>query len=252
MKPLILTDLDDTLFSSMRKQSPGSALLPVTKLRNGKQSFMNERQRKTFEWLKSSGRIVPVTARSSSAFGRVDVDFGSKVAVLSNGGVILGKNGLPDQEWALKVEEISSRLAPGLREMLSFLQDSFGDEIRSWIVSEGGVEIYLCAKVNSTDDGCIARTIQEVSSRATARFDMQPYHLHVNGNNFSCTPVGISKFAAVKYLLSTCFAQWNGPTIGFGDSLTDFPFMELCDVAMTPTASQAFAAIPFTSETYHD
>jgi len=62
--------------------------------------------------------------------------------------------------------------------------------------------------------------------------------LHCNGNNLALTVRGAQKHDAVRRV--TAELEQEGPlvTIGAGDSLTDLPFMRICDFALTPRDSQ--------------
>ena len=62
--------------------------------------------------------------------------------------------------------------------------------------------------------------------------------LHCNGNNLALMVKGAQKHDAVRRV--TAELKQDGPlvTIGAGDSLTDLPFMQICDFALVPQASQ--------------
>jgi hydroxymethylpyrimidine pyrophosphatase-like HAD family hydrolase len=72
----------------------------------------------------------------------------------------------------------------------------------------------------------------------TSRFDLSGLEQHTNGNNLSFTPTGISKREACRHLIDSIRDGSGAPLIGIGDSLTDLPFMGLCDFIMTPSGSQ--------------
>ncbi len=57
-------------------------------------------------------------------------------------------------------------------------------------------------------------------------------------------PPFLGKAHAVARLLPRLRqAHPEAPILGFGDSLTDAPFMALCDYAVTPTGSQLAARL---------
>ena len=67
--------------------------------------------------------------------------------------------------------------------------------------------------------------------------------MHRNGNNAAFLPPFLGKEHAVAYLLPELRRRHpDAPVIGIGDSLTDAPFMQLCDFAMMPAGSQLAAA----------
>ena len=66
MRPLVLTDLDDTLFQTMPKCPPGKdGLLQMSSLLDGSPSgFATPMQQHFLRWLQD-GTVVPVTARGT-------------------------------------------------------------------------------------------------------------------------------------------------------------------------------------------
>ena len=63
--------------------------------------------------------------------------------------------------------------------------------------------------------------------------------LHRNGNNVAFMPPFLGKDRAVASFLPALRDRFpTAPVIGIGDSLTDAPYMALCDFAMTPAGSQ--------------
>jgi hypothetical protein len=66
--------------------------------------------------------------------------------------------------------------------------------------------------------------------------------IHRNGNNAALMPPWLGKAHAVAALLPRLRAAHpDAPVIGIGDSLTDAPYMALCDFAMMPKGSQLAA-----------
>jgi predicted mannosyl-3-phosphoglycerate phosphatase (HAD superfamily) len=62
---------------------------------------------------------------------------------------------------------------------------------------------------------------------------------HRNSNTVAFLPPYLGKQYAVAHILIGLRARFpNATVIGIGDSITDAPFMQLCDFAMTPSASQ--------------
>jgi len=69
-------------------------------------------------------------------------------------------------------------------------------------------------------------------------------HIHGNGNNLAFLPNGLAKRLAVQELLRRDI-ELNGerPVLGFGDSITDLGFMDLCHMWATPARSQLAKAV---------
>ena len=108
MQTYVFLDLDDTIFQTRGKCPPdeASSLIPAAFHRDGNPlSFMSARQRQLFEWLSASATVIPVTARSESAYRRVRLPF-HHAAILDFGGVVLLPTGQLDKQWDQKIRPI--------------------------------------------------------------------------------------------------------------------------------------------------
>jgi hypothetical protein len=235
---IYLTDLDDTLFRSITKHSDPVGLSRVTTATNGHHGHMNSAQRGLFAALRATGSVIPVTARSSEAFERVHLDFGTRRAVLSNGAVIRDEAGVPDQDWSSHTASIGRRFEPLFAEMSALIGSEFGAAARSWVVTEQGASVYFCVKMNASEARAIRDGILCARNLLTAKLNLSEMWGHVNGNNLSLIPIGISKREACAHLIEQLGDRGGAPLIGLGDSLTDLSFMELCDFMMIPSQSQ--------------
>jgi len=234
-----LVDLDDTLFKSISKHPNSSGLSRVTTATNGHHGHMSASQRGLFSALTATGVVIPVTARSSEAFGRVHLDFGTGRAVLANGAVIRDESGRPDPEWGAHTAGIGRRFDPVFAEMSRLICNEFGPAARSWLVTEEGASAYFCVKMNATEEASVMAGISAAHELLTTRLDLSGMWGHMNGNNLSFTPIGISKRDACVYMIDSLGGRGGALTlVGLGDSLTDLPFMGLCDFMMFPTGSQ--------------
>ena len=235
------TDLDDTLFSSLRKQpEDADVLTPVAYLKDGAPiSYTDSRQRALLQWLEHCAHVVPVTARSLSAFQRVDVRFHS-YAVLSHGATVLQPDGGIDREWATRVAVQLERAHPKLLEALDVIHASpanDGGQLHVQLVEDEGRPMYLMAKHRGRDGTVVERLAQET---AMGWVGANPgYRLHTNGNNLAILPPGVGKAQAAAYV-NARLRQELGTfmSIGLGDSLTDADFMLACDFALLPSRSQ--------------
>jgi hypothetical protein len=235
---IYLTDLDDTLFRSLRKHPGTDGLIRVTTATNGHHGHMNPAQRGFFASLRATGAIIPVTARSTDAFARVHLDFGTRRAILANGAVVLDEHGAPDQDWLAHTARIGRRMAPLMRDMLALVRAKFGQAARTWIVEEYGAPVYLCVKMNSADEGAVKDGILTAQGLLIGGYDLSGMWSHLNGNNLAFIPCGISKREACVHLIDRLGDRNGAPLIGIGDSVTDLPFMGLCDYLVTPCGSQ--------------
>ena len=237
MKPVLFADLDDTLFRSLsRFGGDTQGMTQVTTARNGNHSWMTPRQVMFMDWALAAMQVIPVTARSRTAFARVALPFAG-LAVLSNGAVIQTADGQTDPVWQGRTAAVSRRFAGLLNAMMARLQTTFPTDLRTWIVAEDGADIYLCVKSNNTGD-VIARDLDMAQSLLTDGFDLSGLALHRNANNLSLTPHEVSKAAAVRHLLATHPDLAGRILFGAGDSLTDLHFMAMADFMLVPPTSQ--------------
>ncbi|KAA9652395.1 hypothetical protein F7G05_28740, partial [Escherichia coli] len=99
-RPVIFSDLDDTLFQTRRKMVDELDLAPF---RTGAldrslepRSFMTEEQAMLVDWMLEHAELIPVTARGTEEIARVTIPFRSW-AVTTHGAVILDPQGNPDE-----------------------------------------------------------------------------------------------------------------------------------------------------------
>lgn len=233
-RPLILADLDDSLFQTRGKCGdwPDAQLRPMSRLEDGSPSgFATPPQQALLAWL-AQGEVVPVTARSRAVLARVDI--AQAPAICANGGCILTAEGAPDPVWhdhlvkAAQATRAPAALYPILTGGLS--QIAF----RHWVVSEGGLDLYIVIKSNTGDIPAL-----DAVSQACAAHLPPGWRIHANGNNLAFLPPWLNKRAAVRHLLETVRADTpERLVIGLGDSWSDAGFLDLADIAMVPTQGQ--------------
>ena len=146
--------------------------------------------------------------------------------------------GVPDPDWNSRTAGIGRRFEPLFAEMSALIWAQFGQAARSWVVTEEGASVYFCVKMNAAEPHAIRDGILGARELLTAKLDVSEMWGHVNGNNLSFTPIGISKRDACAHLIEKLGDRGGAPLIGLGDSLTDLPFMGLCDFMMIPSQSQ--------------
>ena len=156
-RPLVLVDLDDTLFQSRRKCPAVEAghLGLAAEASNGRHSYATRAQGNLFAWLSQTAEVVPVTARGSEAYARVRLPF-RHGAVLANGAVILLPDGLEDASWRAEVAGALAGVGGDLERLLDRgrrLAHDAGLRLRSWIVREGGLGAYAVFKDDADEDG---------------------------------------------------------------------------------------------------
>lgn len=242
MRAIALVDLDDTLFQTRRK-CPGDvaegALTPIAFAQDGGPlGFATPRQLAFLTWLSETTRLVPVTGRSLEALRRVKIDF--TAAVCAHGGVVLREDGSHDPVWATHIATEAARHADMLERLERAVQsasDAMGTPLSIRILHEDAVPLYVLVKHPDAID-------RELNAVVDAMVGEVPgdWTVHRNGNNIALMPPFLGKAHAVAPLLGDLRARFpEAPVIGIGDSLTDAPFMALCDFAMMPTGSQLAA-----------
>jgi hydroxymethylpyrimidine pyrophosphatase-like HAD family hydrolase len=234
VRALVLVDLDDTLFQTRRKCPPDVPDAALTALGFGKDGdplgFATPRQTAFLNWLSEAAMVVPVTGRSLGALRRVRLDH--RVAICAHGGVMLGDDGEPDPDWE---RHIAAEAAPHAK-TLAMLAAAGGPLAR--ILAEGETALYVLLKHPDADEDALDEAVARVLPLVPAGWT-----IHRNGNNAALMPPFLGKAQAVRALLPGLRARHpDAPVIGIGDSLSDAPFMGLCDYAMMPTGSQLGAA----------
>jgi len=236
MQTYVFLDLDDTILQT-RPKCPQGSLHPAAYDRAGKAlSFMTERQRALLALLDSTTIVIPTTARNLDAFRRVRLSFRS-LAVLDFGGVILRADGTPDPAWDAVVRPQSLAMESALQEALRRVQcfiDERGLGIRARLIADFEMPLYLVLKHPQGD--CAA--LQTVQREHWAGIDRERFFLHANGNNLSLVPRFLGKERAVQYILDHLLGPEPVLTVGMGDSLSDAPFLALCDYALLPQGCQ--------------
>ncbi len=187
-RPLVLVDLDDTLFQTARKMPEGTPRTPATLDVNGQPNgYMNPVQESFINWLLASADVVPVTARSVEAYSRVKLPF-AHGAICSHGGVILQPDGSIDRDWHGQMAEVlwsfQDRL-PVLSETTLQLGTELGFSLRGWVVEEEGLRHYVVTKHNESDDSVLTKVLAEIKGKSL----LEGMHIHANGNNLAFLPM---------------------------------------------------------------
>lgn len=240
---IALVDLDDTLFQTRRKCPPGVELTPYAVDAAGVPlSFATPAQVSLIHWLETTTICVAVTARSVDALRRSRLNYASAVA--AHGGVILDDPDTVSVEWRASITATLSAAATDLervRDGIAHDAATMDVAVRVRVLTEDGLPLYVVAKHQAAegDDAALHAACAATTARLPAGWTS-----HINGNNVAYLPPGLGKAHAVAWLLPRLRAAHPGlPVIGIGDSLTDAPFLQLCDFAMLPTHSQLAARL---------
>lgn len=240
MDPIFLVDLDDTLFRTRRKHvdftneqlTLGARVLDPDASPD-RHSYMDPTQKVMVDWLLRCAEVIPVTARGTESYAKVQIAFNSH-AILSNGAVILDPDGKPDAEWRDIVTHRLSPYADHFEELLEAgraKSTEMGVSIRSWAVIEDGLATYVVFKENGGEGTRLQEIVPVVEQEGWVR--------HHNGNNLALIPPVISKRLASEFLLARLRREApHRPVFGLGDSTSDMSYMSICDWWGAPRVSQ--------------
>ena len=241
MRAIALVDLDDTLFQTLGKcpeDVPAESLAPIGYARDGEPlSYATPRQLAFLSWLSDSTLLVPVTARSRDALDRVRIAWTR--GICAHGGVVVDPAGRTDPVWRSRMAAEADAHGETLAGLARRVEaEARGAALRIRILEEEGLPLYLLVKHDTGDAAALGAVIDRVVPQVPPGWTV-----HGNGNNAALLPPFLGKQHAVAYLIPELRREYpDTPIIGIGDSLTDAPFMALCDYAMMPTRSQLAAA----------
>lgn len=217
MTPVILSELDDTLLKTLKASAlPDRAADPYVQLLRG--------------MIDAGAAFVPVTNRRGED---LDQDAFSEGAVLAHGAVILDADGTEDLSWSRHVVQICER-SEYLLDAAEKLLSRAPIDVRFQRYEHNGALLGMTVLANEkTAEGISLhlRMAREIFRQTYRHADVTFY---LRGDALTLMPSGISKRAAVQYLLSVRDDLRDRPTIGVGHCPDDLPFMELCSVLMLP------------------
>lgn len=244
MRAITLVDLDDTLFQTLRKCPPNIAIDHLTavgfKPDGSAMSYATIQQMSFIKLLSEATYFVPVTARSLDALRRVRLNFGQ--AICAHGGMILGDDGKVDADWDRFIREQALLYEPTVNHLTTVLHDSAEAQnaaVHARVQMEGDIALYPLARHAMADE----RALNDIADTVVDQLP-EGWTDHRNSNAVAFLPPFLGKEHAVAHILPGLRARFpDAVVIGIGDSISDAPFMGLCDFAMTPTASQLARAV---------
>jgi hydroxymethylpyrimidine pyrophosphatase-like HAD family hydrolase len=233
---MIFVDLDDTLFQTRRKNS--LAMIPATESPNPLTvSYMSEEQKALLDMLKACDTcsIIPVTARDHEQYYRTYISRDSRVKYASvYFGADILYNNESDPVWKDHVlSSIRSSSTP-IAELQAIAEQKLNT---STFLIHNVDDYYLVIKNRSKVD--YEKSNIECFMMLTEWLP-DDFHLYQNDNNISIVPRCIDKKNAVQYLIDKGKPTM---TIGIGDSLSDWNFMDICHFKIIPQKSQINQAI---------
>ncbi len=233
---MVFIDLDDTFFQTKRKNS--DAVIPATESPNPLTvSYMSDEQKALWDLLKASENcsIIPVTARDYTQYNRTYISRDNRIKYAS---VYFGADILCDQAsdpvWKAHIDSHLKACSVQISELDILVREKISDEI----FNVCNVDDYYVSIKNRNKNDYYASNSECFT--ILSHFISDDFNLYQNDNNISIVPKCIDKKNAVQYLI-----EKNRPklTIGIGDSLSDWNFMDVCHFKILPQKSQINKAI---------
>ena len=236
----VFTDLDDSLLQTQEKartRASGRALTPAAMDRNGAPSSFHAPDQLALLHLFDQTTLVPVTGRNREALDRVSSPRFADYRIVSHGALIYTPAGEPLKSWYQRVAGEAVDVHNSMQTLVRVVGLRLGPEVpglRARVIEDAGMPVYMSLKA---DEDFAPALLDEVT--ALARTFGNTWTVHCNGRNIAVLPPYASKAAAVaKVMEIKRKADPDAIFVGVGDSLTDLPYLKLCDFAVVPRHSQ--------------
>ncbi|CAM4326769.1 HAD-IIB family hydrolase [Deinococcus marmoris] len=238
------TDLDDTLFQTLRKLPPGmEGLTPATLGRDGQpHSFCTPAQSALLAHFANTGvTVIPVTGRDQAAMARVTLPFTSW-RVLDHGLTVLRPDGQVDTDWRGQVLEGLETMQSALADCTQTIAELAG-ALGCRLTRHTAHDTHFMTVLKHPDAD--ADSLERVQLALEKHLESRGYtdlQIIANANNVSVLPRHLGKAEAVRYLRGQHFPHAT-LTLALGDSLSDLAFMNACDLAITPPGGQLLRTV---------
>ena len=231
---VIFLDLDDTILQTAPKCPLDQPRIPAAFNRAGEVlSFMTPAQQCLLDFWRDQAIVIPVTGRTDSALERVAIPFTSW-RITHHGVVIRQPDGLLPTWWQDEIRPLLDAARSPLTvlaEQLAMGAIAGGYRVNTHVLED--CLTYLSVKADDDGSALIALQARLIETGLPSELA-----LHCNGHNLAIMVKGAQKHDAVRRIVAELNRDVPLVTIGAGDSLTDLPFMQGCDFALTPKASQ--------------
>lgn len=238
---LVFTDLDDTLFSTMRKQigyNMDDCFVGTIKQDGTPSGYLNPSQKAFFDRLRTIGNIVPVTARITEQLKRAVIVQGYQHAAWYQGALIQINHDI-DSNWKENSFSILSSAQQDFEKIYKIMSlDKKLDDFHIILdrfedLDNMAYQFYIERKEKNRSlisMDIIGKYIEDF-------LDPQKYYVHKQFDYISILSKDINKTKAVRYIKEKLSPLIS---IGCGDSDVDVCFMRECDYAIFPKKSLAF------------
>lgn len=234
--PLFLVDIDSNLGQPKRYSPVGVELVPMSVDSKGQpNSFMTPQQVAFFQWLNSTGRLIPCTGRTSEGLNRMILPFHHE-AIVSFGGAILRPDRTPEPRWKAYIESEARKYQQALADLLDAVRKATANvHLDAALKGEFGTQLLLELKYRGQE----ASEAEGVAAFFQAAIPAG-WTYHRNEGTLAALPPYLGKEKAAKFYVKEV-AEPALFILGMGDSFTDLPFIEeVCGYAAMPINSQNF------------
>ena len=236
----VFTDLDDTLFKSLKSDV---SIVATTNNEGESQGYSSLQQQKLLNVFEAAGGVfIPVTGRRTNSFLNCSLPVikNTPYAVVSHGAIILDQNHTLLEQWHefIKVEFNLALWESKLVKMFDHVHNHFtalSDAVRVRLIVDQGITAYVCVKVSKGYYSENKAKDVDLYLKSILPNDML---LHSNGRNFAMLPPYARKEVAVKFIKNKLQIGENDTVFSIGDSISDLPFMKEADFLIVPDGSQ--------------
>jgi hydroxymethylpyrimidine pyrophosphatase-like HAD family hydrolase len=242
MEKFLFLDLDDTVFQTARKCASLDQATPASyNLAGEPSSYFLPKQQALLQTLAGQWRIIPTTARTQASYARVDLGVACfDGAILNHGATILEADGMEDSLWRAKIDSPLSALSAALlaiKQAIECYAEQQALDILVRITTEFALDYYVEVRHHSADTFALQGLLRDYIQPLL--LDYNDFHVYLNNNSLTILPHCVNKSHAVEYRIKALEQEYGEIiTMGMGDSLSDAPFMALCDYMMTPKYTQ--------------
>lgn len=235
MPILSFCDLDGTFIQTARHVKDQESDVVYTS-DSGKDIVITKKQSQLYAELLRSGLVVPVTARSLESMNRALTTLTFPAHKICNHGVLI----YDEADQVVKAYS-DSLIAVVYRHQNNFkialdklsrlaIRNSVFEDTRFKPIYHSTHLMLIDGKAESDFHAkCIANYLNKLEGIIVS----------VNGSAFSITcEVPSYKQLACKYLVENFPQYQDCVTLGFGDSLSDLPFMQYCDFSVVPNTTR--------------
>lgn len=238
-KIFVFSDIDDSIFCSLKKAPKDKKVIAVAKNKEGDDAgFATEAQINLVKLFTENGYFIPVTGRNKDTLYLYRSNWDT-FQIVSHGAVVLNKDGSPNEDWLAHINPELSEAEDLLNEFMEKIKKirmvclAKG---RSRIIKDQQIACYFCSKYDSL--AVIDGIEQEMKFLVATDKRYANWKIHKNGNNVAFLPPYASKARSTKFVQDALGITFDDLTISIGDSLSDLEFMSQCAYKLVPNSSQ--------------